>query len=82
MLRPIKVKIAEIYVPMKFKGTLDAEKVQELAQSIAQDGMRTPIHVREDKDRYVLVGGLHRLEACKELGEETIVVNIVQAKKF
>ena len=82
MLRPLKVKIADIYVPVKFKGTLDAQKVEALAQSIAQDGMTNPILVREDKDRFVLVSGLHRLEACKALGEETITTYHVQAKKF
>jgi hypothetical protein len=29
--------------------------------------------VRPDGDRFVLVEGLHRLEACKALGEETIL---------
>jgi len=82
MLRPVKVKIAEIYVPVKFKGTLDAEKVQTLAQAIAQDGMTNPILVRQDKDRFVLVSGLHRLEACKALGETIITTYHVQAKKF
>jgi hypothetical protein len=36
-------------------------------------GQATPIVVRWDGDRFVLVEGLHRLEACKALGEETIV---------
>ena len=45
-----------------------------------EEGQRTPIMVREDGKRYVLVEGLHRLEACKALGEETIVGLIVQAR--
>jgi hypothetical protein len=29
----------------------------------------------------VLVSGLHRLEACRALGETTVLANIVQARK-
>jgi len=36
-------------------------------------GQETPIRVRRNGDRFVLVEGLHRLEACKALGEATIV---------
>ncbi|MCH8835136.1 MAG: ParB N-terminal domain-containing protein, partial [Proteobacteria bacterium] len=50
--------------------------------SIMEDGLQTPIGVRRDGDRFVLVSGLHRLEACKALGEETINANVVQARKF
>ena len=35
-------------------------------------GQQTPIMVRQDGERFVLVEGLHRLEACKLLGEQTI----------
>ena len=31
--------------------------------------------------RFVLVEGLHRLEACKQLGEETILGYLVQARR-
>jgi sulfiredoxin len=82
MLRPIQVKIADIYVPTALRKTVDADKVQTLAESIAEEGLRAPILVREDKDRFVLVSGLHRLEACKALGEVTITTYHVQAKKF
>lgn len=82
MLRPVKIKIADIYIPVALRKTIDPAKVQTLAESIAEEGMRTPIHVREDVNRYVLTGGLHRLEACKALGGTTIIVNLVQAKKF
>jgi hypothetical protein len=37
--------------------------------------------VRQDGERFVLVEGLHRLEACKRLGEETIVGYVVQARQ-
>jgi ParB-like chromosome segregation protein Spo0J len=44
-------------------------------------GQQVPIQVRRDGDRFVLVEGLHRLEACKALGEETIYGYLTQAHK-
>jgi uncharacterized ParB-like nuclease family protein len=43
-------------------------------------GQQTPISVRPDGDRFVLVEGLHRLEACKALGEETILGFLVSPR--
>ncbi|MBI3113344.1 MAG: ParB N-terminal domain-containing protein, partial [Rhodospirillales bacterium] len=40
-----------------------------------------PILVRRDGDGFVLVEGLHRLEACKALGDKTIVGLVVQARR-
>ncbi len=73
-------RIEEIYVPMKRRKTLDAAKVAVLAESILEEGLRIPIQVRQGKGRYVLVEGLHRLEACKSLGEETIAGLLVGAR--
>ena len=75
--------IAEIYVPAKRRSTLDEAKVEALAESIIEDGQTTPIHVRrdDDKNRYVLVEGLHRLEALKALGEARIDALIVMARR-
>ncbi|MEX2452042.1 MAG: ParB N-terminal domain-containing protein [Rhodospirillales bacterium] len=73
--------IEDIYVPVKRRKTLDPEKVAALAENILEDGMRMPIQVRTDGKRLVLVEGLHRLEACRSLGEETIVGILVQAKQ-
>jgi ParB-like chromosome segregation protein Spo0J len=75
------IPIDKVYVPAKRAKTLDPAKVEELAASILEEGQKTPIQVREDGDRYVLVEGLHRLEACRSLGEETIVSIFVQAKR-
>ena len=82
VVRPIRISIDEVYVPVKRRKTLVAETVETLAESILEEGLRDPIHVRPDKDRYVLVSGLHRLEACRELGEEKIDAILVQARKF
>ena len=75
------LRIDEIYVPAKRRGTLDQEKVNAIAESMLEEGQRTPILVRQDDERFVLVEGLHRLEACRSLGEETIVGMIVQARR-
>jgi ParB-like chromosome segregation protein Spo0J len=81
-MKPVTLEIDEIYVPQALRKPIDAAKLQAIAESIAEIGQQTPILVRSDKERYVLVSGLHRLEACKALGEMTIIVNLVQAKKF
>jgi sulfiredoxin len=80
MMKSEKFAIANIYVPVKRRATLDPKKVQELAESILASGQQTPIMVRKDGERFVLIEGLHRLEACKQLGEETILGYLVQAR--
>ncbi|HEX8165826.1 MAG TPA: ParB N-terminal domain-containing protein [Beijerinckiaceae bacterium] len=81
MLKKKAFPIASIYVPAKRRATLDPAKVERIAQSILDAGQETPIMVREDGDRLVLVEGLHRLEACRSLGEETIFGFLVQARR-
>jgi ParB-like chromosome segregation protein Spo0J len=76
-----KIKIDEIYVPMSKQKTLNAAKVEEIATSMLESGQKTPILVRADGARYVLVEGLHRLEAAKAIGETTIVCMVVQARR-
>jgi sulfiredoxin len=73
--------VANIYVAAKRRATLDPKIVQEIAESILQSGQRTPILLRRDGDRFVLVEGLHRLEACKALGETIIFGYLVDARK-
>jgi sulfiredoxin len=76
-----KINIADIYVPAALRRPIDAAKVQVLAESIAENGQTSAILVRADKARYVLVEGLHRIEACKALGETTIIASLVQPRK-
>ena len=72
--------IANIYVPVKRIKTLDPSKVLEIAESILENGQTTPIQLREGKGRFVLVEGLHRLEALKALGEDTLTGYLVHAR--
>ena len=44
-------------------------------------GQQTPILVRTDGARFVLIEGLHRLEAARALGEKTIIGFLVDARK-
>ncbi len=73
-------KIDEIYVPVKRRKTLNMETATEIAESMLEKGQLTPILVRSDRGKFVLVEGLHRLEACKALGEETVVGLLVQSR--
>lgn len=79
-LRDEKLPIEAIYVPVKRRATLDPAKVEALAASILEQGLQAPILVRRDGERYVLVEGLHRLEACRALGETKILGLVVQAR--
>jgi uncharacterized ParB-like nuclease family protein len=80
MPKPESFPIDKIYVPVKRKKALKPELVQEIAESILTIGQQAPILVRSDEDRFVLVEGLHRFEACKALGEETIIALLVPAE--
>ena len=80
MPKPESFPIDRIYVPVKRKKALKPELVQEIAESILEIGQQAPILVRPDKGRFVLLEGLHRLEACKALGETTIIGVLVSAE--
>jgi len=80
VLKPESFPIDRIYVPVKRRKALKAEIVQQIAESILEIGLQSPIHVRPDEGRLVLVEGLHRLEACKALGETTIMGLLVSAE--
>ena len=78
-MKDVKVPIANIYVPTKRRAEVKDEVVAELAESIMEEGLKVPISVRRGNGRYVLVSGLQRLEACKALGEKTILAIVVAA---
>ena len=77
----VTIRIDEIYVPARRRRDVKPEVVVELAESILEEGLKVPISVREGNNRYVLVSGLQRLEACKALGEETITAIVVRARQ-
>ena len=81
MLRINKIPVDDIYVPTARRKTLHPETVRLLAEDILEHGLKTPIQVRHDGKRHVLVEGLHRLEASKWLGETVIDAYLVQARR-
>ena len=81
MMKRENFPVDKIYVPMDRRKTLDQTRVDAIAQSMLKDGQQTPILVRPDGARFVLIEGLHRLEAAKALGEQTIVGFRVDARK-
>jgi sulfiredoxin len=81
MMKRETFAVATIYVPVKRRATLDQKRVDEIAASMLANGQQTPILVRPDGARFVLIEGLHRLEAAKALGEKTIVGFRVDARK-
>ena len=81
MMKRETIAISDIYVPVKRRATLEQKRVEGIAASILDKGLQAPILVRADGARFVLVEGLHRLEAAKALGETTIVSFLVDAPK-
>lgn len=80
MLQKQALAIDDIRVPVKRAKTLDPEKVEALATDILEHGQITPIRVRKDGEKFVLIEGYHRLEAMRALGEEAIAAYIVHAR--
>lgn len=80
MLEKKSFPIDAIHVPVKRAKTLDADKVEALATDILENGQLTPIRLRADGDRYVLIEGYHRLEALRALGEDSVQGYLVHAR--
>ncbi len=73
----VTIRIDQIYVPAKRRAEIDPARIESLAESILEQGLKVPISVRQGKGRYVLVAGLQRLEAMKALGEDSITAIVV-----
>jgi ParB-like chromosome segregation protein Spo0J len=80
MLIKTAFPIDRVRVPVKRAKTLDPARVQALAESMLTEGQLTPIRVRADGENFVLIEGLHRLEALKALGEATVEGYLVHAR--
>ncbi|MBO0332289.1 ParB N-terminal domain-containing protein [Sneathiella sp. CAU 1612] len=80
-MKTVIIETDRIYVPSKARKLLDRDRVDTLAEDILENGQKSPIQVRLGQDRYVLIEGLHRLEAVKALGEKSIDAVIVQARR-
>ena len=80
MLQKQKFNITDIYVPVKRIKLLEESKVTELAEGILDGEDIVPIRVRADGKRFVLIKGMHTLEALRALGEEQIEGYLVRAQ--
>jgi ParB-like chromosome segregation protein Spo0J len=81
MMRRETFAVTDIYMHVKRRAMLVQKRVDQIAASMLEVGQQTPILVRADGTRFVLVEGLHRLEAAKALGEKTIIGFRVEARK-
>jgi hypothetical protein len=48
-MRPVTLAIARIYVPVKRRATFDEKRVDEIAASILDKGLETPMLVRAER---------------------------------
>ena len=77
-----EIEVARIYAnPDQPRRTFDEEALQELADSIREHGVISPITLRENGDgRYMIIAGERRFRACKIAGLERIPAYIRTAK--
>jgi len=68
-------------VPAERRKERDADKVAAAAAALLDGAAQKPLQVRLGKDRYVLVRGVNRLEAARELGELTVPAFVVGARQ-
>lgn len=79
LLLPVEAIIPN---PNQPRQIFDEEKINELAQSIAQYGLLQPITVQQiDRNLYELVAGERRLLACRQLKMQDIPAIIVSMKR-
>jgi len=78
--RTVLVKVDEIQI-LGDRRECSKKFVKSLARDIEADGLRTPISLYpKQDDGYVLITGLHRLEAFKYLGRKKIPAFVVTEK--
>jgi len=78
-IRIDQIEAPQGLLPRIITGTRE-EKVQEYAEMIEEGVVFDPIKVWKREDRYWVVDGMHRLEAHKRLGLETIKAEIIELK--
>ena len=81
MLKTVPIPVEDVYVPTGLRKELDESRLGQAADDLMEGDDIAPIQVRKGKGRYVLVTGLHRLEAAKALGEATVEGIVVAVRK-
>jgi ParB family transcriptional regulator, chromosome partitioning protein len=76
----VKVEIRNVLPnPYQPRVEFDPKSLDELKQSILQNGLIQPITVRRGSEgNYELISGERRLRACKDIGHQTIPAYIIQ----
>jgi hypothetical protein len=74
-MKVCEIEISKVYVSERLREELG--DIRPLARSIESLGLLNPITVSAVLDRYKLLAGERRLEACKSLGYKTIDARIV-----
>lgn len=76
-LKVVEIPLAEIVVGPRMRP-VNERAVQALAPSVSRYGVRQPIEVAKAGKGWRLVSGLHRLEASRRAGYETIPAVVVR----
>lgn len=76
----IEVGLLEVHPnPDQPRTHFKKEEIEELAASIAQDGLLQPILVRPADDGFQIIAGERRWQACRSLGLEKVPVRLWDA---
>lgn len=74
----MKIKLKDIIHPWyQPREDVDEEYLNELAESIKNDGLWTPIMVREVNGKFELIAGNNRIAAVEKLGWDSIEAKII-----
>ena len=74
----VEIPLDRIKVSTRLRAT-DHDKVTDIAESVEGIGMLHPVTVSQHGDWFHLLSGMHRLEAFRQLGRETIPATIKEA---
>jgi len=74
----VEIPLNRIRVTTRLRGT-DPQKVTDIAESVEGVGLLHPITVSKHSDGFYLLSGMHRLEAFRQLGRQTIPATIKEA---
>lgn len=74
MMEPIQIDKIHLRADAR---PIDRDTIAALAESIAAVGLINPIRVRQDGERFEVIAGAHRFEACKSLGLAEVECDVV-----
>ncbi|MDO5334547.1 MAG: ParB/RepB/Spo0J family partition protein [Coriobacteriia bacterium] len=84
-VEPVSGDVIEVFLldvhpnPDQPRTHFKKEEIEELASSIAQDGLLQPILVRPGEEGYQIIAGERRWQACRSLGLEKVPVRLWDA---